>query len=588
MQNREDRPLLRSLVEIGLSLTQDLEVTSVLTNIVERSMELTGARYGAAATLTPDGRVEDFHHRGLTPQQVAALPHYPEGKGLLGLVLQERRPVRVDVLGDHPASVGFPDRHVPMAAFLGVPIQHRDALVGALYLTKPPDQSPFGDADEELVVALASMAAVGITNARLFAAESTRAERFGVLRETAARIRGSLDTTEVLSTTVEAVGKAAGIDRCFIRLFKPGSESGELGDVGFEWHAPGMMPIRDEPLVQYPLASLAALTRETQWSEDVVGDSRLEDPNVSGSIRNMLDHEARAALATPIERGGELLGVLGFHARAPRPWTEAEISLIEAAALEVAIALHHAHLYDEALRTAEKLRELDELRSDFVSMVSHELRSPMTVVAGIAHILRSKADRLSHEQRDELVLTLEREAQRLSRLVSDVLDLEAIEQGRMALKPVHVDIGELAGETIIDAGASERTDLEIGHGDVVAAVDRDRLKQVLLNLLSNGAKFSPSDTRITVSVVPEEESVRVSVHDRGPGIREEDLPRLFERFSRIQIPGVRKPGSGLGLFLSKTIVERHGGDIWAESTPGEGSTFSFRMPRRPPLDFDSR
>jgi signal transduction histidine kinase len=588
MSDNQDRRLLRSFVEVGVSLTQELDVTSVLTSIVERSRDLTGARYGAAATLTDDGRVGDFVHRGLTPEQVAALPHYPEGRGLLGLVLQERKPVRCEVLGDHPASVGFPDRHVPMDAFLGVPIDHRGSLVGALYLTKPPGDPPFGDTDVELVVAMASMAAVGIINARLFARETKRAERLGMLRETAAEIRRSLDAAEILSATVETVGRAARVDRCFVRLTRPDGEAGALGDISFEWCAPGVESIRNRPEIQYPVASLTALTRATQSSEDVTADPRLDDPRIAGSVRNMLDHDAHSALATPIEWGDELLGVLGFHAREPRTWTKAEVSLIESTALEVGVALHHAHLYDEALRTAEKLRQLDELRSEFVSMVSHELRSPMTVVAGIGHILRTRAARLSDEQRDELIETLEREAQRLSRLVSDVLDLEAIEQGRLALKPIDVDMGDLAREAATDGGAVERTDVSIASGDPLVSADRDRIKQVLLNLISNAAKFSPDDARITVDVAPEEEHVRVSVTDRGPGIRPEDLPRLFERFSRLHMPGVRKPGSGLGLFLSKTILDRHGGRIWAESTPGQGSTFRFLVPRVPPLDFDSR
>ncbi len=133
--------------------------------------------------------MESFLHRGLTDEQVAALPHLPKGRGLLGLVLEERSVVRVDEIGAHPSSVGFPDAHVPMCAFLGVPMMLHGNLVGAIYLTKPPGIPPFSEDDEEFVAGMASMAAVGIHNARLFAAERARAEHAAVLRDVGTRVR---------------------------------------------------------------------------------------------------------------------------------------------------------------------------------------------------------------------------------------------------------------------------------------------------------------------------------------------------------------------------------------------------------------
>jgi two-component system, OmpR family, phosphate regulon sensor histidine kinase PhoR len=570
--------LLRSFLDIGLQLAQSFDIEKVLVTIVERSMELTGARYGAALTLSPDGEIDAFLHRGLTPQQVDVLPHLPRGRGLLGLVLSEREPVCIDHISDHPASVGFPDEHVPMAAFLGVPVQHHGELVGALYLSKSPGALPFTHEDQTLVTAMASMAAVGIQNTRLFESERQRAERSALLRAVASRVRQSLDAPHVLATTVEELGRAAGVERCFIRL-NEGDVDGELGSIGAEWDATGTSPIQDDPSRQYPVSSLAAMTRSTQWSDNIATDERLSDPGLPGDMGALADRDVRAVLSTPLMWGETFLGVITFHARQPRRWSAADIELIEAAAQEVAAALHQAALYDEALKAAEGLRELDRMRSEFVSVVSHELRSPMTVVAGIADILQKRHDDLPSDARLELLETLGREARRLTRLVSDVLDLESRDRTLDSLRLQPVDLAELARESVADAGHADRTKLILEAGDATANVDRDRIKQVILNLLSNAAKFSPEQSPIALTVTPRELMVEVAVADAGPGIPKDQQHLLFQRFSRLQTSSPRPPGSGIGLYLCKTIVERHGGDIWLDSTPGQGSTFFFSLPR---------
>ena len=577
MQRQRDG-VVRTFLEIGVRLTKDLEIEPVLLEIVERSLELTQARYGAALTLDADGGIDSFLHRGLTEQEVALLPHLPRGRGLLGAVLGGRASIRVDRISDHPESVGFPTDHVPMEAFLGVPLLERDQLVGALFLTKPPSEPPFTREDEELVTALGSLAAVGILNARLFAAETERAERSAVLQRLSSRVRRSLDTAEVLSATVEELGRSAGVQRCFIRLSQ--SDPHRLGPVEFEWDEPGTVPLTGDPEKQYPVASLAAVTRITQWSADVATDERLTDPRLNGNPQDLLDLGTRAALAAPLAWGDRLLGVVVFHCSEPRAWSDADIEFIEGAAGEVAVALHHASLYAQALQTADELAKVDELRREFVSMVSHELRSPMTVVAGISDLLQKRGGELEEGDRSEMIDTLGREARRLSRLVTEVLDLEAIDQGGTALQPLELDIAEVAREAIADTVQRERVAVDVEARDTVVVADRDRIKQVMINLLSNAAKFSPVDAPIGITVTEQDQSVQVSVTDRGPGISSDVVDRLFQRFSRLEETSAGTSGSGLGLYLSKVFVEAHGGEIWVDSEPGRGSTFSFRLPRR--------
>lgn len=569
--------LLATFLDTTLQLTGDLEVQHVLLAVVESAMDLTGAAYGAGVTLGPEGGIEHFEYRGLTPDEVALLPHLPEGKGLLGEVLAKRESIRLERLQDHSASVGFPDDHVPMHAFLGVPLQNKGELVGALYLTKKPDQEPFTESDQTFFETMAAVATVGINNARLYSAEKERAERSSLLGEISAQVRRSLAADEVLAATVETLGRAAGVDRCFIHLV----EGGDLGRIRSEWVAPGMPALKNDEQIDFPVSGLVIESTTTQWSDDVMEDERLADPSRTDRPIDLVERGTRAVLAAPLTWGDEILGVVAFHSRHPRKWSEGDIALIEAAGREVSIALDHARRFSEATETAERLRALDEMRSDFVAMVSHELRSPMTVVAGIADILKKRQSALSPEQRDELIDTLGREARRLTRLVSEVLDLEAIDQGGMELQLGQVDLASLAQEAVTDAGAAERTDIAVERGNPTCIADSDRIKQVLLNLISNAMKFSGEGKPIKVTVSPEKESVLVSVADSGPGISIEDQEKLFQRFARIDTGPSRRPGSGLGLYLSKSIVDAHKGEIWIDSTPRKGATFNLRLPRKP-------
>lgn len=544
MRTQQDETLLRSFIDASGQLARSPDVEGALACIVERAMEVTGAAYGVGLALQ-DHEVDLVVHRGLTTEQMAAVAH-PGGRRLLRLVLDQPGPVRFRDLPSHSAGAGFPQQQVPVGALIGIPLRRRGRPLGALYLAKPPDALPFSDADEDAVAALAAMAATVVENARLFAAESGRAARSALLHEIAGRIRNSLDVAEVLGATVETLGRAADVDRCFIQLV----EDGRLAPVQHHWHKNGTGPGGSS----FAIAELAAATRSTEWSEDV--------------------------LASPLEWGEDLLGVVVFQCLEPRTWTPADVALIQAAAREVSIAVHHAGLYHEAVRTAARLQEVDEARREFVSMVSHELRSPMTVIAGIADILQVRADRLSNDQRTELVDMLGREARRLARLVSETLDLERIDRDGFDLELSAADLTELAYESVADSGSAARTDLVAERGDHVVVCDRDRIKQVFLNLLSNAAKFSHNGTRIRVTITPGPDFVTVAVADRGPGIDPDEHDRLFRRFSRIDSGDEPKPGSGLGLYLSKAIVELHGGSIWVLSTRGEGATFSFRVPRR--------
>ncbi|HYD56934.1 MAG TPA: sensor histidine kinase [Burkholderiales bacterium] len=237
------------------------------------------------------------------------------------------------------------------------------------------------------------------------------------------------------------------------------------------------------------------------------------------------------------------------------------------------------------LRAAnERLTELDRLKDDFVSTVTHELRTPLTSIRAFTQILYEDPD-IEREQRMKFLGIITKETERLTRLINQVLDLAKIESGRAEWHESRVDMGEVIADTV--TGMSQvfeerciEVDLALPASMPPVRADVDRLIQVMLNLLSNAAKFcQPGTGRVRVSAADMDGYVRVDVRDNGPGIAPEEQALIFDKFRQGGDTLTAKPhGSGLGLHISKQIVEHFGGRMWVESTPGAGACFSFLLP----------
>jgi two-component system phosphate regulon sensor histidine kinase PhoR len=234
------------------------------------------------------------------------------------------------------------------------------------------------------------------------------------------------------------------------------------------------------------------------------------------------------------------------------------------------------------LRDVTALRRLERLRRELTANVSHELRTPLTSIKGFAETLLGGAMRDEATARRFLEI-IDKEADRLVKLVDDLLDLSRLEDKRISLQLGQVEVGTLVDETLarLRPLAGQRTiDVQAPPTAVVALADRDRLSQVLTNLLDNAIKFTPDGGRITVGWRCTNGEVEISVSDSGPGIPEADLPRIFERFYKADRARPAHPGgSGLGLAITKHIVEAHGGRIAVRSSPGTGTTFTVTLPR---------
>ncbi|HBP22125.1 MAG TPA: hypothetical protein DEA08_30625, partial [Planctomycetes bacterium] len=243
-----------------------------------------------------------------------------------------------------------------------------------------------------------------------------------------------------------------------------------------------------------------------------------------------------------------------------------------------------ARFYDDVRDQARRQRaELERLRSEWVAVVSHELRTPLTAIRGSLGLIDAGALDDDPQQRREAIAIAHRNAKSLGRLVDELLDVERITSGELSLHLEEADAVQLAKgavATFRELAAQREVGLELAApAQLPLRADAGRLTQVLHNLISNALKFSPAGGTVHVAVTSGAERVRFSVRDGGPGISAEFAPRLFERFTQEDSSTERKTaGSGLGLYVSKAIVEQHGGQIGFENDPGGGCVFSVVLP----------
>ena len=238
---------------------------------------------------------------------------------------------------------------------------------------------------------------------------------------------------------------------------------------------------------------------------------------------------------------------------------------------------------EELQRRAGERDQLERMKDEFVLTASHELRSPLTSVQGFAELLLLEREKLDPKQAETVEVILDN-TRHLMRLLNDLLDLARSDAGRLAIKPVSTDAAQLVEEAVrtmraqFDARA-QRLELEIEPGLPLIEADHDRIRQVLVNLLTNANEYCPEGAGIGVKVGRDGADVEIDVRDDGPGIPEDQLAHIFERFSRGDAGETQRVGgTGLGLAISKSLVELHGGTIDAESAPGAGSTFRVRLP----------
>jgi PAS domain S-box-containing protein len=316
-------------------------------------------------------------------------------------------------------------------------------------------------------------------------------------------------------------------------------------------------------------------TGRPQWISDLGADS--------ASVRSRLAarYGLRVAVGVPIRSGATVLGALTVYGEDAEDQDDSLTSLL------AGIAVHTGQYLER--RRAEELRvELARTKDEFLAMVTHELRNPLSIITGTAALFDDELDELSPAQQRQYLNIIIRNAERLAAMAGDLLDLARLEAGHLGIDPVDCDLADVIGQAVqaaAPAAASKQVSLIVDLDDRLDLhADPDRLRQVADNLLGNAIKYTPAEGRITVAAGPAADDTIVwTVTDTGIGIPAADRPRLFRRFYRASTAlQHRIPGTGLGLVVTRAIVERHHGTITLADRPGPGTTFVITLPVKPP------
>jgi signal transduction histidine kinase len=307
---------------------------------------------------------------------------------------------------------------------------------------------------------------------------------------------------------------------------------------------------------------------------------------VGQNRENLIESGIRAILAVPMVREGHLIGCLVVSRNQPGDFPAETIDLLRTFAAQSALAIQNARLFHELADKSRQLEAASQHKSEFLANMSHELRTPLNAIIGFSEVLAQGMFGAINEKQTEYLKDILESGRHLLSLINDILDLSKIEAGRMELEAADFDLPSaienalvLVRERAIRRGIRLGSTIDTRLGMI--AGDERKVKQVLLNLLSNALKFTPEGGQIDVAARLHDDVAEVSVADTGIGIAPTDQDTVFEEFRQVGTADKKAEGTGLGLALSRKFIELHGGTIRVQSEVGRGATFSFTLPVRP-------
>ena len=526
-ENEALRARISALSAASLRISASLDLETVLDEVAESARALTGARYAAIATIDEAGAPQDFVTSGFTEEEHRAMVEWSDGPRLFEHFRDLEGPLRIADVPAHVRSLGFSPDRLPWGTFQGTPMRHRGEHVGNFYLVEKEGGEAFTDEDEEILVLFASQAATAIANARTYRAE----------RRTRADLEALIETSPVGVVVFDVrTGHPVSLNREARRIVDslrmPGRPAEELLGILTCRFADG----REIALDEFPLAR-ALSSAETVRAEEIV----LSTPD-GRSITTLVN-------ATPI------------HAE-------------DGAVASVVVTM----------QDLAPLEELERQRAEFLGMVSHELRMPLAAIKGSTAALLGGTRRFAPAETREFIRIVDGQADRMIGLIADLLDAGRIDTGTLSVAPEPSEVAALverARTTFLSGGGRHTVAIDLPPDLPRVMADRQRVEQVLNNLLANAARQAPESSPIRIAAERDGAHVAVSVADEGRGIAPERLAQLFRKYAgaadRERATGTG--GSGLGLAVCKGLVEAHGGRIRAESGGvGLGARFTFTLP----------
>ena len=358
------------------------------------------------------------------------------------------------------------------------------------------------------------------------------------------------------------------------------------------WAKTDQPPLRLAVGYEAPLAGSSLETILRTGQPRIINDlvAYLAQKPASESTRLIVEEGIRSSLTCPLIANGVPVGFLFFSSVTPDAYIDVHVETFQRIAQQLSVIVEKGRLVSELVEQKaaieqqnEELRRLGEQRNALLGMVAHDLRSPIAYIQMSTEFLLESLDTLSEDDYRTILADIRHQAQHMSSLLNDLLDVTQIEAGKLDLNPQPVDLPEFLGEVVqrhhrLGARKGTQVVLDAAPPGQIRA-DPARLRQVMDNLISNAVKYAPAGSTVRVSAERLESGWRIDVADQGPGILPEDRHRLFTEFARLSArPTGGESSTGLGLAITKRIVEAHGGEIGVASEPGRGATFWFTLP----------
>jgi signal transduction histidine kinase len=462
-----------------------------------------------------------------------------------------------------------------------VSLRSKDRLIGSLNLGRF-DASPFAPDELAILQPVARHIAIALDNARLLHAVRRRSQEFESLLEIGRGIVERLDLAELLPLITRSVNRVMGTHHCLL-LLRSGDHLRVAAEEGLE---PEVVQGFGDFRVGDSLSGWVMREGRALAIPEMLEDDRLKFADL---VRRF---GYRSILAVPLRHGDETFGTLEVVTKAPHVFGPEEQDLMTAFAHQASTAIANARLFEEArahlartVEVNERLEELDRLRREYLRNVSHEFRTPLTVIKGYAEFLMDGPDR--GPLQDVLRVMVE-SCDRVIDLVDTLIDMSRIEQGE-ADHVLHVqtldlrEITNAAVEALARAATKKAiiVELTFPSHSLTFEGDNSLVQQVVKKLVDNAVKYSSAGARVEVRCRAESDDLVLEVEDAGLGISAEHLPRIFDKFYMVDGGIARRAGgTGVGLYLAREIVRLHHGTVTVESTPGEGSLFSVRLPKK--------
>ncbi len=565
---------LSTLNEITRQLTSTLELNSLLQNILENAVGILNCEAGSLFLV--DEQTKELVFRVTVGPVAANLvgQRLPPGTGIVGRAVQMRAPV-IENEEQKSASRRFSgvDQQTGFVSrsLMAVPLQVKDRVTGVVEVINRKDGRPFVTADQELLTAFAGQAAVAIENTRLFMLTdqelAARVEELSVMQRIDRELNASLEMDRAMRITLDWALRQSGAEAGLIGML----EEDKLRVMSHQGFDERIADLPDQSMkVELPAMLLSVENGQPQ-SLAVVNSNEKLLPS------------AHTQLIIPIRRETKVIGLLHLESTSD---SQVDIDFLTRLTDHAAIAISNAQLFGEVQRA-------NLAKSEFVSFVAHELKNPMTSIKGYTELLAGGAVGQINQMQTNFLTTIKSNVERMSTLVSDLNDNAKIEAGRLRLEYKATNPADVVDEVVRSMKRQiedKKQTLEIILPDQISPMwaDRIRVGQVLTNLLSNAYKYTPDSGNIQVGVEETANQwdpqgaarvIHMWVRDDGIGLTLEDQQKMFQKFFRSEDPKAREaPGTGLGLNITKGLVEMQGGRIWFESEYRKGTTFHFTIP----------